>query len=40
MSYLGIDIGSSQVKAVAFDEKGNALASASCKYSYSMPQTG
>ena len=40
MSYLGIEIGSSQVKAVAFDEKGNALASAVCKYDYTIPSPG
>ena len=40
MSYLGIDIGSSQVKAVAFDEKGNALASANFKYDYTIPRPG
>jgi xylulokinase len=40
MSYLGIDIGSSQVKAVAFDEKGRQLASAGCKYDYTMPRPG
>ena len=40
MSYLGIDIGSSQVKSVAFDETGHPIASSYSKYSYSMPRPG
>lgn len=40
MSYIGIDIGSSQVKAVAYDENGRQLAAAHRKYSYTTPQPG
>ena len=40
MSYLGIDIGSSQVKATVFDAAGNLLAEASFPYRYTQPQRG
>ena len=40
MSYLGIDIGSSQVKSAAFDETGRPIASSYRKYSYSTPHPG
>ena len=40
MSYLGIDIGSSQVKAAVFDTAGNLLAEASSPYHYTQPQHG
>ena len=40
MSYLGIDIGSSQVKATVFDAAGNLLAEASSPYRYTQPQHG
>ena len=40
MSYLGVDIGSSQVKAVAFDASGGVLGSAARKYAYSIPESG
>lgn len=40
MSYIGIDIGSSQVKAVAYDTDGTALASAYRKYAFTTPQPG
>jgi len=40
MSFLGIDIGSSQVKAAAFAEDGSVLASARCAYSYTVPEAG
>ena len=40
MSFLGIDIGSSQVKAVAFDAKGTRLAASYRKYAYTTPQPG
>jgi len=40
MSYLGVDIGSSQVKAVAFAADGTVLASAYRRYRYRTPQPG
>ncbi len=40
MSFLGVDIGSSQVKAVAFDSGGSALAAAYRKYPYATPRPG
>ena len=40
MSYLGIDIGSSQVKAAVFDTAGNLLAEASSPYRYTQPRHG
>lgn len=40
MSFVGIDIGSSQVKAVAYAEDGSQLASAYRKYTYTIPQPG
>ena len=40
MSFLGIDIGSSQVKAVAFAPDGTRLAAAYRKYAYTMPAPG
>lgn len=40
MSFLGIDIGSSQVKAAAFDADGAVLASAYRKYAYATPRPG
>ena len=40
MSYLGIDIGSSQVKAAAFDATGELLAEASKSYAYAQPRHG
>ena len=40
MSYLGIDIGSSQVKAAVFDTAGKLLAEASSPYRYTQPQHG
>ena len=38
MSYLGIDIGSSGVKAVAFRTDGTQLASAHARYQYTVPE--
>ncbi len=38
MSYLGIDIGSSQIKAVVFNADGAELASAYARYSYTVPE--
>ncbi len=38
MSYLGIDIGSSGVKAVAFRADGTQLASAHARYQYTVPE--
>lgn len=38
MSYLGIDIGSSQVKAVVFSDDGRQLASANSRYQYTFPE--
>ena len=40
MSYLGIDIGSSQVKAVAYSDSGELLYSAYRKYDYFIPELG
>ena len=40
MSYLGIDIGSSQVKAVAYSDSGELLYSAYRKYDYLIPEAG
>ncbi|MBQ9789337.1 MAG: hypothetical protein IJW31_07065 [Lentisphaeria bacterium] len=40
MSYLGIDIGSSQVKAVAYSASGELLYSAYRKYEYLIPEAG
>ncbi len=41
MKYLiGIDIGTSGAKAVAFDESGNAIASATAEYPLYQPQNG
>ena len=40
MSFLGIDIGSSRVKAVAFSEAGRELGSASRGYPVSSPEPG
>ncbi|WP_288593940.1 FGGY-family carbohydrate kinase [uncultured Victivallis sp.] len=40
MSFLGIDIGSSQAKAVVFDENGSELASAYRKYAYTTAPGG
>lgn len=40
MSYLGIDIGSSRVKAVAFSEDGRRLAAAYRHYQYATPSPG
>ena len=40
MSFLGIDIGSSQVKAVAFAPDGTRLAAAYRKYTYTTPAPG
>ncbi len=40
MSFLGIDIGSSQVKAVVFDEAGRPLASSYGKYAFQVPEPG
>ena len=37
MSFLGVDIGSSRVKAVAFQEEGRELGSASRGYPVSSP---
>ncbi len=38
MSFLGIDIGSSQVKATVFSAKGECLAAAYRKYAYQIPE--
>lgn len=40
MSFLGVDIGSSRVKAVAFSEEGRELGSASRAYPLSTPEPG
>ncbi len=40
MSYLGIDIGSSQVKAVVFRGDGTEIASAYARYQYTVPEPG
>ena len=40
MSYLGIDIGSSQTKAVVFNGDGVQLASSGVPYQYTVPQIG
>ena len=40
MSYLGIDIGSSQVKAAVFDAAGELLAEAAKSYAYAQPRHG
>ena len=40
MSFLGVDIGSSHVKAVAFSEEGRELGSASRAYPVSSPAPG
>jgi xylulokinase len=40
MSYLGIDIGSSQVKAVAYSASGKFLYSSYRKYDYLIPELG
>jgi len=40
MSFIGIDIGSSQVKAVAFAGDGKLLAIAKAPYSYTVPEPG
>jgi xylulokinase len=40
MSYLGIDLGTTGVKAVAFDEEGRILASAYREYPLHFPKTG
>ncbi len=39
MSYLlGVDVGTTSVKCVLFDQEGNVAASRSCEYELSMPQ--
>ena len=40
MSYIGIDIGSSQAKAVTFSASGECLYTAYRKYEYLIPETG
>ncbi len=40
MSFLGIDIGSSSVKAVAFAADGRELASANQSYAFTVPEPG
>ena len=40
MSFIGIDIGSSQVKAAAFAEDGRLLAISKVPYSYTVPVAG
>ena len=40
MSFIGIDIGSSQVKAVAFSADGETLAAARRSYRYTVPAPG
>src|SRR5262245_44058397 len=40
MSYLGIDLGTTGCKAVAFDEGGRILASAYREYPLHFPKTG
>ena len=40
MSYLGIDVGTSQTKAVAFDDHLRPLAQASVAYERTYPQPG
>lgn len=40
MSYLGIDVGTSQTKAIAFDQRLRPLAQASAAYERTYPQPG
>ena len=40
MCYIGLDAGTSGIKALAFDQEGNILASAYCGYSLITPRDG